>query len=86
VRRFIVTDVALIEQDLDKQILATQQRFQKVMRARLANMTLETKERYFAVLSLLVAKLEDPDKPLREVLQDVVIESAPYIAQELSGS
>lgn len=81
-----MTDVALIEQDLDKQILATQQRFQKVMRARLANMTLETKERYFAVLSLLVAKLEDPDKPLREVLQDVVIESAPYIAQELSGS
>jgi hypothetical protein len=86
VRRSIVTDIALIEQDLDKQILATQQRFQKVMKARLAKMTLETKERYFAVLSLLVAKLEDPDKPLREVLQDVVIESAPYIAQELSGS
>jgi hypothetical protein len=85
VRRFIVTDIALIEQDLDKQILATQQRFQKVMKARLAKMTLETKERYFAVLSLLVAKLEDPDKPMREVLQDVVIESAPYIAQELSG-
>lgn len=81
-----MTDIALIEQDLDKQILATQQRFQKVMKARLAKMTLETKERYFAVLSLLVAKLEDPDKPLREVLQDVVIESAPYIAQELSGS
>jgi hypothetical protein len=81
-----VTDIALIEKDLDKQILATQQRFQKAMKARLAKMTLETKERYFAVLSLLVAKLEDPDKPLREVLQDVVIESAPYIAQELSGS
>lgn len=80
-----MTDIALIEQDLDKQILATQQRFQKVMKARLAKMTLETKERYFAVLSLLVAKLEDPDKPMREVLQDVVIESAPYIAQELSG-
>lgn len=81
-----MTDMALIEQDLDKQILATQQRFQKVMKARLTNMTLETKERYFAVLSLLVAKLEDPDKPLREVLQDVVIESASYIAQELGGS
>jgi hypothetical protein len=76
----------LIGQDLDKQIIATQKRFQKAMKARLARMSLETKERYFAVLSVLVAKLEDPDKPLREVLQDVVIESAPYIAQELSGS
>ena len=75
----------LIGQDLDKQIIVTQKRFQKAMKARLARMPLETKERYFAVLSVLVAKLEDPDKPLREVLQDVVIESAPYIAQELTA-
>jgi hypothetical protein len=80
-----VADELAISQDLDKQIIATQQRFQKAMKARLANMPLATKERYFAVLSLLVARLEDPTKPLREVLQDVVIESAPYIAQELSG-
>lgn len=80
-----MADELSISQDLDKQIIATQQRFQKAMKARLANMPLETKERYFAVLSLLVAKLEDPSKPLREVLQDVVIESASYIAQELSG-
>jgi hypothetical protein len=79
-----VTDTALIEQGLDKQILATQQRFQKAMKARLARMTLASKERYFAVLSALVVKLEDPNKPLRDVLQEVVIESAPYIAQELS--
>jgi hypothetical protein len=76
----------LIGQDLDKQIIATQKRFQKAMKARLARMPLETKERYFAVLSVLVAKLEDLDMPLREVLQDVVIESAPYIAQELTES
>jgi hypothetical protein len=80
-----VADTTLIAQDLDKQIIVTQQRFQKAMKARLAHMSLESKERYFAVLSLLVAKLEDLHKPLREVLQDVVIESAPYIAQELSG-
>lgn len=80
-----MADGPSISQDLDKQIIATQQRFQKAMKARLANMPLGTKERYFAVLSLLVAGLEDPTKPLREVLQDVVIESAPYIAQELSG-
>ena len=81
-----MSDASLIEQDLDKQILATQQRFQQVMKARLAKMSVESKERYFAVLSVLVSKLEDPHKPLREVLQDVVIESAPYIAQELSSS
>jgi hypothetical protein len=34
---------------------------------------------------LLVAKLEDPNKPLCDVLQDVVIESPHYIASELSG-
>ena len=80
-----MADTNLITQDLDKQIIATQQRFQKAMRARLVRMSTESKERYFAVLSLLVAKLEDPHKPLRDVLQEVVIESAPYIAQELSG-
>jgi hypothetical protein len=46
-------------------------------------MNLPSKERYFAVLSLLVTKLEDVEKPLRDVLQDVLIESAPYIADEL---
>lgn len=81
-----MADTHLIAQDLDKQIITAQQRFQKAMKARLANMSLESKERYFAVLSILVAKLEDPHKPLREVLQDVLIESAPYIARELSGS
>jgi hypothetical protein len=81
-----VVDTNLITQDLDKQIIAAQQRFQKAMKARLARMSLGSKERYFAVLSILVTKLEDPNKPLREVLQDVLIESASYIAQELSGS
>jgi hypothetical protein len=73
----------LIEKDLEKQITATQKRFQKAMHARLAYMSLPSKERYFAVLSLLVTQLEDVEKPLREVLQDVLIESAPYIADEL---
>jgi hypothetical protein len=80
-----VTDMSLIEHDLNKQIIATQQRFQKVMKTRLSRMSLESKERYFAVLSLLVTKLNDPDKALRDVLQEVVIEAAPYIAQELSS-
>ncbi|MBM4256907.1 MAG: hypothetical protein FJ147_13545 [Deltaproteobacteria bacterium] len=75
--------VDLVEKDLEKQIIATQKRFQKAMQARLAYMNVPSKERYFAVLSLLVTKLEDVEKPLRDVLQDVLIESAPYIADEL---
>ncbi len=81
-----MADMSLIEQDLEKQILATQQRFQAAMKTRLTRMSLDSKERYFAVLSLLVTKLEILNKPLREVLQEVLIESAPYIAQELTGS
>lgn len=76
----------LLSKDLEKQIAMTHKRFVKAMEARLPAMSLASKERYFAVLSLLVAKLEEKDKPLRDVLQDVVIESAPYIAQELHGS
>ena len=80
-----MTDTDLIIQDLDKQILATHKRFQKAMEERLAHMTLESKERYFAMLSLLVHELEEHEKPLREVLKDVMIAAAPHIAQELSG-
>jgi hypothetical protein len=76
----------LLSKDMEKQIATTHKRFVKAMEARLPIMSLDSKERYFAVLSLLVTKLEDTEKPLREVLQDVVIESAPYIAQELQGS
>ncbi len=79
-----MADMTLITQDLDKQIIIAQQRFQKAMKARLRHMSLDSKERYYAVLSLLVTRLEVSHKPLREVLQEVVIESAPYIAQELS--
>jgi len=81
-----VANTERIAQDLDKQLLATHKRFQKAMEARLAHMSLESKERYFAVLSLLVQKLEDREKPLREVLQDVMIAAAPHIAQELSSA
>lgn len=74
-----------IERDLEKQIIATHKRFQKAMQSRLPLMSGPSKERYFAVLSMLVTKLEDTDKPLRNVLQDVLIESAPYIAEELKS-
>ena len=77
-------DQGLIAKDLDKQIAATHRRFQQAMEERLKDMRLESKERYFVVLCALVTKLEDLGKPLRQVLQQVLMEAAPYIAQEMS--
>jgi hypothetical protein len=81
-----VSTTDLLSKDMEKQIAITHKRFVKAMEARFPAMSLDSKERYFAVLSLLVTKLEETERPLREVLQDVVIESAPYIAQELRES
>lgn len=80
------TEQGLIAKDLDKQIAATHRRFQQAMEMRLKEIRLESKERYFAVLCALVAKLEDPDKPLRQVLQEVLMEAAPYVAQEMMSN
>jgi hypothetical protein len=48
-------------------------------------MTLEQKERYFAVLSGLVGRLEDAEKPLKTVLQEMMAEAAPYLFREING-
>ena len=68
---------------LDADIKTTHERFLTAMDARLHEMGFETKERYFAVLSNLVAKLETPEKSLREVLQEVMAETASLIFAEL---
>jgi hypothetical protein len=73
-----------LQNDLDRQIVATHRRFVKAMDGRLAHMGADTKERYFAVLSVLVAKLEDVDKPLREVMQEMVSEAGHMILQEMT--
>jgi hypothetical protein len=72
----------LLDKDLDRQIGATHRRLVKAMDGRVGAMSLETKERYFAVLSTLVAKLETPDKSLREIAQDMVAEAASAILLE----
>jgi hypothetical protein len=71
--------------DLDRQIMTTQRRFVKAMEARLAGMSAETKERYFAVLSVLVGKLEASEKSMREVMQEMMSEAASLILQEMQG-
>ena len=72
----------LLDKDLDRQVGATHRRLVRAMDARVGAMSLETKERYFAVLSTLVAKLEAPGKALREIAQDMVAEAASAILLE----
>jgi len=74
-----------VERDLERQLCMTHERFVAAMNARLPGMELGQKERYFAVLSALVAKLETPGKPLREILQEMMAEAATYVFQEMGS-
>ena len=74
-----------LEQDLESQIRMTHERFTLAMSHRLSTMTLEQKERYFVVLSSLVGRLEDAAKPLKVILQEMMVEAAPYLFREMNG-
>jgi hypothetical protein len=74
-----------LERDLERQIGMTHERFTLAMNQRVPTMSLEQKERYFAVLSGLVARLEDSGKPLKVVLQEMMAEAAPYLFREING-
>ena len=76
----------LLSKGLDHDISAVHCRFMEAMERRLPTMALETKERYFAVLSALVSKLEMQEKNLRQILQEVMSESGAIILQEISAS
>ena len=71
--------------DADRQIVATHRRFVKAMDERLGAMSFATKERYFAVLSALAGKLEAPEKPLRDILQEMMTEAASVIFHEMQS-
>jgi hypothetical protein len=73
-----------LEKDLESQIRMTHARFGQAMAARLPGMTLEQKERNFAVLSSLVTRLEDAEKPLKTILQEMMAEAAPFLFRELN--
>ena len=76
----------LLSQGLDSDICTAHRRFLVAMENRLPAMALETKEKYFVILSSLVGKLETEEKQLREVLQEMMAEAARYIFQELGSS
>ena len=64
----------------------THERFFKAMEDRLPSLSVDTKERYFAVLSVLVAKLEESEKSLRDVLSEMMVEAAGHIMEEMNSS
>lgn len=76
----------LISKGLDMDIAMTHARFVDAMENRLPALPLESKERYFAVLSALVGKLEDPDKQLRQILEEMMVEAGAMILQEINAS
>lgn len=73
----------LLSKGLDCDIAAAHTRFLAAMENRLPAMNLETKERYFVVLSSLVSKLESDGKSIREVLREMMTEVAAYVFQEI---
>jgi hypothetical protein len=76
----------LLSKGLDNDIAATHRRFLAAMDQRLPNMSCESKERYFVVLSSLVGKLECNTKSLRDVLREMMAEVASIMMQEISAS
>jgi hypothetical protein len=74
-----------ISRALDGDIAMVHVRFVQAMEARLPKLELSSKERYFAVLSTLVAKLETPEKSMREVLSEMMAEAGRHLMEELSA-
>ena len=73
-----------VRKGLEADIQMTQERFCAAMEVRLGSIEGDSLERYFAVLSKLVLKLEDPDKTLGQVMNEMMAESAGVIMQEMS--
>jgi hypothetical protein len=70
---------------LEADVRMTQERFCVAMDARLSGIEPESLERYFAVLSKLVLKLEDFDKSLGQIINEMMAESASIIMQEMQS-
>ncbi len=78
--------MSTLSRALDSDIAMTHDRFVLAMKQRVPDLPLESKERYFAVLSMLVSKLESPEKNLREILSEMMVEAANVIMAEMAAS
>lgn len=79
-----MSDSAELRKLLLSQLGSTHERFGRLMESRMSTAEVEDLERYFALLNTLVAKLENEDKPLREVLREMAAEYAAAILLELN--
>ena len=80
-----MTDEDAIREQLGRDILTVHERFTVAMTRRLPDMSREERERYLALLSIVVTPLEQLDKPLRQVLQEAAAQALPMVMQELSS-
>ena len=76
----------LVEQELERQIADTHERYVTVMTSRVSEMPREQKERYFAMLSAVTVRLEDEKKPLRTVAQEAISEILPILVAEMQAN
>lgn len=68
---------------LEADVRMTHERFVVAMEGRLPAIEPDSLERYFAVLSKLVAKLEDPDKGLSQIMSEMMAEAAGLLMAEM---
>lgn len=80
-----MSSTELLHRALDGDIAMAHARFVEAMEARLPTLELPSKERYFAVLSILVGKLETADKSMRDVLVEVMAEAGRHLMEEMSA-
>jgi hypothetical protein len=73
-----------LKQHLLAQLAQTHVRFAELMEERFEHADTVDLERYFGMLSTLVGKLEDEDKPLKDVLREMAAEYAAIILAELN--
>lgn len=81
-----MSSAEMLSRALDGDIAMVHERFVRAMEARLPTLELASKERYFAVLTILVGKLETPEKAMREVLGEMMAEAGRHLMEEMSAS
>jgi len=79
-----MSDSAELKKILISQLGPTHERFAVLMEARMESAEIEDLERYFGILSTLVAKLENETKPLRDVMREMAAEYAAAVLLELN--
>jgi len=75
----------LLSRALDGDIAMVHERFVRAMEVRVPTLELASKERYFAVLTILVGKLETPEKNMREILSETMAEAGRHLMEEMSA-